>query len=119
MFSSLLHSKDKLSWLPVVLLRQRFLVCLIEQHHTRGNEGGRIVFPKAIAGTKITHTGSGMSLLWKTLLCFLAALSATSFTLAFFSVFCTFALLLSPLHAVSPSVFTYCSFTHLIQGSQF
>lgn len=66
MFSSLLHSKDKLSWLPVVLLRQRFLLCLIKQHHTRGNEGGRIVFPKATAGTKITHTGSSMSLLWKT-----------------------------------------------------
>lgn len=66
MFSSLLHSKDKLSWLPVVLLRQTFLLCLIKQHHTRGNEGGRIVFPKAIAGTKITHTGSSMSLLWKT-----------------------------------------------------
>lgn len=54
MFRSLLYSKDKLSWLPVVLLRQRLLLSLIEQHHTGGNEGGRIVFLKAIAGTKIT-----------------------------------------------------------------
>lgn len=38
MFSSLLYSEDKFSWLPVVLLRQRFLLCLNEQHHIGGNE---------------------------------------------------------------------------------
>lgn len=39
--------------------------------------------------------------------CFLATLSATSFTLVFLSVICTFSVLVSLLHSVPPSVFTY------------
>lgn len=88
MFSSLLYSKDKLSWLPVVFLRQRFLLCLIEQHHTGRKEGGRIVFPKAIAGTEITHTGFSMSLLWKKGLLFSCSSFCRLLYPSFLSVFC-------------------------------
>lgn len=86
MFSSLLCSKNKLSWLPVVLLRQRFLLCLIEQHHTGGNEGGRIVFPRAIAGTELLEPTLApvCHCCGKQAYCFLAALSAISFTLLSF-----------------------------------
>lgn len=98
MFSSLLYSEDKFSWLPVVLLRQRFLRDLIEQHHTGGNGSWKDCLPKAIAGTKITHTGSSMSLLWKTGLLFSCSTFCHLLYPSFHPVFCTLASLLSPLH---------------------
>lgn len=90
MFSSLFYSKDNLIWLPVVLLRQRFVLCLIEQHHTARKEGGRIVFP--------SHTGFSMSLLWKTGLLFSCSSFCCLLYLSFLSVFCSLASLISPLH---------------------